>query len=101
MAETSNVIDLASRKPIKTEWHESKKILVGKRSDGYLCLQALQPLLNKGWSVHIAKARHNAVIVHILDSEGKIFKSGEGTSFSVAIRRGTEGLSKVFDHMRE
>lgn len=98
---TSNVIDFATRKPRYIEWPMSKKIKVGINSDGYLILQALQPLFDEGWSLHVTSGESDLIGVQLMKPKGQIHKVAEGTSFSVALRRATIGLSKEFSHMTE
>lgn len=97
----NNVIDLNSRRPKKIKWPMSKQITVGKNSDGYLILQALQPLFDMGWQLLVEKGSREPVRTILINPEGKVHKSEEGTSLSVALRRMTVGLSKQFSHMQE
>jgi hypothetical protein len=98
---TTNVIKLDDYRPKYVEWPMSKKIKVGKASDGYLILQALQPVFDEGWSLHITKGESESIAVQIMKPQGKVYRYGEGPSFSVALRRATVGMSKDFSHMQE
>ena len=87
--------------PEKIEWNMSKRILVGKRSDGYQIMQALAPVFAMGWSMTITKGDKETLKIVLADDKGRSKRSGEGTTFSVALRRLSIGMSKQFSHMAE
>lgn len=82
-------------------WNMSKRILVGKRSDGYTIIQALQPLFDRGFVLSVCKGDSEPICVTLCNSKGKDKRSGEGVSLSVALRRMSVGLSKEYSHMME
>ncbi len=85
----------------KIEWNMTKRILVGKRSDGYQIMQALAPLIEMGWFLHIEKGENDPMVVTLFNNKGSPKQKGEGTTLSVALRRMSVGLSKQFSHMIE
>ena len=94
-------INLGEPQPEKIEWNMSKRILVGKRSDGYTVMQALAPLFAMGWSMHITKGDTEPLKIDLVSDKGKTRQSAEGTTISVALRRLSIGMSKQFSHMME
>ena len=94
-------IKLGESQPEEIEWNMSKRILVGKRSDGYQIMQALAPLFAMDWSMHVTKGDKEPLKVQLVDNKGSTKKSAEGTTLSVALRRMSIGLSKQFSHMTE
>ena len=94
-------INLGEPQPEEIEWNMSKRILVGKRSDGYQVMQALAPLFAMDWSMHITKGDKEPLKIALIDNKGKTKQSGEGTTLSVALRRLSMGMSKQFSHMME
>lgn len=97
----SNIIFLDEKRPKQVEWNFSKQILVGKNSDGYMIMQALQPLFGMGWSLSVLKGDYEPIKVQLSDEHDKTKKTSEGSSISVALRRMSIGMSKQFSHMRE
>ncbi len=85
----------------KIEWNMSKRILVGKRSDGYQIMQALMPLFDMGYILNIRKGGKGSLHIDLCNDKGKVLRSVEGTSLSVALRRLSIGMSKQFSHMTE
>jgi len=85
----------------KIEWNMSKRILVGKRSDGYQIMQALAPLFDMSYILNIRKGSKEPLHIDLCNEKGKVLRSGEGTTFSVALRRLTVGMSHQFSHMAE
>ena len=99
---STNVIKLDDFRPKEVPWPMSKQIMVGMRSDGYMILQALQPLLDEGYTLNITSGSDgNNIFVQLNKPKGVPYKHGEGPSFSVAMRRMSVGLSKQFTHMQE
>ena len=103
---SNNVIEF--KIPEKTEpqckkipWNMSKQIKVGKRSDGYTIMQALEPLFNMGFNLTINKGENEFLCVTLANKQGKVQRTGEGSSFSVALRRMTVGMSNQYSHMIE
>jgi hypothetical protein len=100
-----NVIPLEIQRgqaqPKEIPWNMSKQIKVGKRSDGYTIMQALAPLFEMGWSMHITKGENEPLRVQLVSDKGKTRQTGEGTTLSVALRRMSTGMSKQFSHMVE
>ena len=94
-------IKLGKPQPEEIEWNMSKRILVGKRSDGYQIMQALAPLIEMGWFLHIEKGVNDPMVVTLFNNKGNPKHKGEGTTLSVALRRMSVGLSKQFSHMME
>ena len=86
---------------IRIPWNMSKRILVGKRSDGYQIMQALAPIIQMGWFLHIEKGESEPLKVTLFNEKGSPKRKGEGTTLSVALRRMSVGLSKEFSHMME
>ena len=82
-------------------WNMSKQILVGKRADGYTIMQALAPLIAKGWFLHIEKGENEPMQITLFNNKGSPKRKGEGTTLSVALRRMTIGMSREFSHMTE
>ena len=105
VSQKSNVIPLklnfGEPYPEKIEWNMSKRILVGKRSDGYQIMQALVPIFAMGWSMSITKGDIEPLKLILSDDKGKAKRMGEGTTFSVALRRLSVGMSRQFSHMAE
>ena len=94
-------LDKPESKPEEIEWNMSKRILVGKRSDGYQIMQALAPVFAMGWSMSITKGDKEPLKIILADDKGRSKRSGEGTTFSVALRRMSVGMSRQFSHMAE
>ena len=82
-------------------WNMSKRILVGKRSDGYQIMQALAPIIAMGWFLHIEKGEDDPLMVTLFNNKGSPKRKGAGTTLSVALRRMSIGMSKEFSHMAE
>ncbi len=105
ITQKSNVIPLklnfGEPYPEQIEWNMSKRILVGKRSDGYQIMQALVPIFAMGWSMTIIKGDKESLKIVLADDKGRSKRSGEGTTFSVALRRLSIGMSRQFSHMAE
>lgn len=87
--------------PEEIEWNMSKRIIVGKRSDGYTIMQALTPLIQMGWFLHIEQGESEPIKTTFFNPKGSPRRKGEGTTLSVALRRMTVGMSKEFSHMME
>ena len=61
-------------KPEKIEWNMSKRILVGKRSDGYQIMQALAPIFAMGWSMSIVQGDNEPLKIVLSNDKGKTMK---------------------------
>ncbi len=97
-----STLPLKQEVPItRIPWNMSKRILVGKRSDGYQVMQALAPLFAMNWSMHITKGDKEPLKISLVDNKGKTRQSAEGTTLSVVLRRMSIGMSKQFSHMME
>ena len=93
-------LDFSIPKTEEIPWNMSKQIVVGKRSDGYTVMQALFPLFEMGYTLHIGKGSPGNMRASLI-AKGKEKRSGEGSSISVALRRLTIGMSQEFSHMTE
>ena len=94
-------LDISKPQAIKIPWNMSKQIKVGKRSDGYTIMQALDPLIEMGYYLRIEQGDSDPIKVTLLNEKNKARRSGEGGSLSVALRRMSVGMSKEFSHMIE
>jgi len=98
---TAERVDLSEPQPIEIPWNMSKQILIGKRSDGYQIIQALEPLFDRGFTLTISKGDNEPICVTLFNDKGKARRSGEGVTLSVALRRMSVGMSREYSHMRE